>query len=637
MEQKTKSECYKQIYQELKKEFGPENLSYPEKREHYEFSCKIGNINVEYVLNANSDLLKIKAVMILKDYSYDKIYELGSKLKEKGNCSFIPEENQLTLQKMFTFAGVEEKEAAKQVHDTAMTFFMFLKENESILYEAEQAEKEEESEQTESKEEEKENDKWLITESNVEHTDTSYSDISNHYQEKFKQIQSGRKEKKSVIENEKKQEQKEEQRQERQQDSLEINANVVHISTQKTEKEEKNSSQLPDTESDRTVFPDLFSQKPKWEKTSDVSKNSAKENPSKENPLFDIKKLYEELDQSFEDRKKQLAFRAATLDQKAAGLKEREVALDKQQNQITKDQESLKAQKEQAEQELQEMKDAAARELESLKQQLNAQIDQERIGIDLQKQELQKEKEKFDSEKRAVAIKKKQLDYERSTLESLKHDVEERADMMSFMPHSESGEELAQLHKQIADYEKKVFYLSQQNEMLKVQKTDQSEKQEIAQLEDALHKSEETLDEMQKTISEYQDSIKEKDREMHQLKMMLENCGKVSDPATLTALYQEQLKELRIDTELVSTDMELILSGRKNDCKVIVNQTLGILYVERPIKRSFKYQKELDKWNQEDIRKSYMQAENKIICKCTFGDALAECTNMIINNLNSLK
>lgn len=108
------------------------------------------------------------------------------------------------------------------------------------------------------------------------------------------------------------------------------------------------------------------------------------------------------------------------------------------------------------------------------------------------------------------------------------------------------------------------------------------------------------------------------------LKNRMEQQGSASvetvDKTQLAMEAKEGLAQIGIQTEIVPGAGELMLSGYSDECQVVVNIDARILYVEKPIKRGSKYKADIDKWNQEDIRVSYMLTDKKVMCKAVYID-----------------
>ena len=107
------------------------------------------------------------------------------------------------------------------------------------------------------------------------------------------------------------------------------------------------------------------------------------------------------------------------------------------------------------------------------------------------------------------------------------------------------------------------------------------------------------------------------------------------DKKQLAVNAQNSLAQIGIQTEVVPGAGELMLSGYSDECQVVVNIDAGILYVEKPIKRGAKYKAEIEKWNQEDIRVSYMLTDKKAMCKAVYVDVSKSAMD-VLGRFNSL-
>jgi hypothetical protein len=78
--------------------------------------------------------------------------------------------------------------------------------------------------------------------------------------------------------------------------------------------------------------------------------------------------------------------------------------------------------------------------------------------------------------------------------------------------------------------------------------------------------------------------------------------------------------------------------GETDNCKVVVNVDVGILYVEKAVKRGYKNHAALmavEKWNQESIRAAYILSDHKVVCKYIYNDVRTAVTE-VIRNLSTL-
>lgn len=138
--------------------------------------------------------------------------------------------------------------------------------------------------------------------------------------------------------------------------------------------------------------------------------------------------------------------------------------------------------------------------------------------------------------------------------------------------------------------------------------------------------------------AENTEEISKLNEEISQLKLKLEKAnseyekakkdaeqaasGKPSgvDTNKLAVSIKDSLSEIGIQVEPVATNGELVLSGYSDVSKVIINVDAGVLYISKPVKRGVKFRADFEKWNQEDIRTSYLFGEKEVICKCVYDD-----------------
>jgi hypothetical protein len=98
---------------------------------------------------------------------------------------------------------------------------------------------------------------------------------------------------------------------------------------------------------------------------------------------------------------------------------------------------------------------------------------------------------------------------------------------------------------------------------------------------------------------------------------------------------KDSLAQIGVQVNVVTGAGELVLSGYSDECQVVVNVEAGVLYIEKPVKRGIKYKADIAKWNQEDIRTSYMFDDKKVICKSIYED-VSKTTMDIIGRFATL-
>lgn len=103
-----------------------------------------------------------------------------------------------------------------------------------------------------------------------------------------------------------------------------------------------------------------------------------------------------------------------------------------------------------------------------------------------------------------------------------------------------------------------------------------------------------------------------------------------SDKQTIAVKIKESLSEIGIAVDPVATATnEVILSGSFDLVNVVVNVDAGVIYADKAVKRGIKYRPQIERWNEEDIRTSYMFSDKKIICKCTYDDVAKSALDII--------
>ena len=101
---------------------------------------------------------------------------------------------------------------------------------------------------------------------------------------------------------------------------------------------------------------------------------------------------------------------------------------------------------------------------------------------------------------------------------------------------------------------------------------------------------------------------------------------------------EERLNEAGIPVEVAASDGDAMLAGEYDGCIVCINETVKMIYVEKPVKRAAKHIMTLENWNQEDIRTSYFTNKNKVVCKRVFNeDTIVEDVKAVVGRLSNLR
>ena len=150
---------------------------------------------------------------------------------------------------------------------------------------------------------------------------------------------------------------------------------------------------------------------------------------------------------------------------------------------------------------------------------------------------------------------------------------------------------------------------------------------------------EETINRLNQELAQANAQLDRANMAYDELKSQFEQSrmeiGATLDKKQLAVNAQTSLSQIGIQTEVVPGAGELMLSGYSDECQVVVNIDAGILYVEKPIKRGAKYKNDVEKWNQEDIRVSYMITDKKAMCKAVYVD-VSKTAMDVLGRFNSL-
>ena len=99
---------------------------------------------------------------------------------------------------------------------------------------------------------------------------------------------------------------------------------------------------------------------------------------------------------------------------------------------------------------------------------------------------------------------------------------------------------------------------------------------------------------------------------------------------------KKDLAEVGIAVEAIPGMEEIVLKGEKDNCVFCVNVEAGVMYAEKAVRKGVKYQKDIEKWNDENIRESYSFSDKKVKCKYVYIKA-AQSAMEILNRFATLK
>lgn len=128
MIQETKIECYRKAYQKCKEMDHVTNLGYPEEKKNLEFSCQIGDIEVEYNLRLRTDFLTIKGAKRYPNEPDSYLTEIGQRLTEGRGFQFTAYSETIVFQLALPLVGIADEDAKRTINEQTDKFLDFLHE-----------------------------------------------------------------------------------------------------------------------------------------------------------------------------------------------------------------------------------------------------------------------------------------------------------------------------------------------------------------------------------------------------------------------------------------------------------------------------------------------------------------------------
>lgn len=290
-------------------------------------------------------------------------------------------------------------------------------------------------------------------------------------------------------------------------------------------------------------------------------------------------------------------------------------------------------------------------------------LEQKEAQLRLKEEEVSRLYANIEPQKRDIEAKYAQIEQDKLALENAKKDLEERARAIA-QSNVGGGDkvQVAKLHAYIkelkaneADYEKDLenyenAYKQLQNtyEALKVDSNDKIKtlNERVLQLQNDNIENvkkgnsenerlsgiiEEKNHEITRLENEKLDllaQIKEKEEELNSRSREIDHLqNKISELPVILPInkIKESLSEEGIEMDIVVGDGgDILVCENYNNCKIVVNCNLTIFYITKAIKKPLKYTGQVNTYNEEDIRYTFMVGNDNISCKGIYQDAPSE-------------
>ena len=683
MNQSSKISCYKKFYGQLKTDPSISGLGYPDEKSNFDLFCSIGDTKVNYSLRDKIDLLSIKAEKHYPGLTDDQLQNLGKNLVDGTNYSVTHYDGKLILQSNLTFVGVADHEAEKQVHDFAERFFEFLKskvsemdvptaektiennfaKNEPVGEKVSEFNGEEavetivladpKSEVIESAEKDK--NKEIYVDDTLEKSDLmeinkpllvdpdlfSPEDKNDAIGGNTSDLLSDAvKSKKTITEVQKVT------------DNLQVSPQGYVRAPEVVEQMRQMYSEMNETFDSRNEQLDY---REATLKEKEVLLNSISHDSEK------LKKEADEVQSQNEIEKQKLKVQWEKLNGKeqiqkkeVEALNARESVLNKKELELISREQSLtdKSKNVKAKEEINRAKSSELKARAADLDIIRAKQDTEAIKFADKEKRLNAKSDELDLKFQKCEIQEKQLKIQKDTLDSKRKDVEARAKYVESLGTEKNAADTSDILRKLENAENRVIQseamlqeMGKKNSELKkeVNALKDNEKEFIHEIDKLKSNAKVDMPDQQKVddyrkviafenekkvvderhINELQEKstlIGQLTAQINSLEEELKEVNESKQPEYNTLSLKEQLNNAQIGVSIIPGEGDPKLTGEKDGCIICINESVHMIYAEKAVKRSLKYQKQVDEWNQEDICTSYILSDKKIICKRMFND-----------------
>lgn len=371
-----------------------------------------------------------------------------------------------------------------------------------------------------------------------------------------------------------------------------------------------------------------------------------------------LDEMYKEFDNILKERESALDARELHLNQFAEDLKAKEQSIKSTRKELEEQRKNIRV-------ELEAEFNSAKAEMEAENNSIRESIQRENNAI---REALDQEKKELAFATNKLGLERKKVAAERATMETKKKAWEENIALGTTDDagtESDSSIQISKLEETISQQKAVIEKFQEKREQWKAEKDDLLKQiadakgtagrtapaessvntEDVKQQENRIKELEERIN----TLSMEKDGLEseKKDLESKIEDLKAENAkkaelnsggGQTEDKQDMAAEAKdiiETTQKLGINMEIVPGNAEMILAGEQGDCTICVNVQAGMLYIEKPVKKTAPHVATLESWNNEDIRRAYFLGKNKVICKCKYDNA-AKAINEILERVNSL-
>lgn len=587
MDKTTKSKLYSEMYTRLKKDPNVTGLGFPEKRSNYDFFGEISGNPFVFSLKQKADMLMLRVDIKVEGAKEESLESTAERITDNSDYKAEAYDGKIVIQRVVTFTGTADAEAADIIRKETSDFIGYIETSNDIP----RVQKEIKTPVVDAEDPfdigSPESDDIEVPVPEADSSESMEADTFDGFSEE---------------------------------DSMDTEGF-----------EDAGFSESEDNETeDPEMKEDTFEMEESYEGQIPSSSEETSIPEKVELDVDSIDRLYERLDKAFDERRNQLNDFEKELDQRDAVIKEN---TEKLQVLVAGVNEELKACK--------------------------AYLKKDKEVIATQKKRLVLEQQAINKRSQDVDKRYESVQAAIEMLESI--DITKKdglADLTAVVSelksaNKEKDETIAGLKEKESSYEKTIHSLKKENLRLSSEeKVDPkllaAAKNEIETLKGQLKEQEEkgnSSDELEECYGEIRklnaslvdqtEQLKAANEENERLKAEAEK-SKEPDLKEVAENIKKDLAEVGIAVEAIPGMEEIVLKGEKDNCVFCVNVEAGVMYAEKAVRKGAKYQKDIEKWNDENIRESYSFSDKKVKCKYVYIKA-AQSAMEILKRFATLK
>lgn len=622
MDDRSKAEAYNSVIRALNDNNSVINIKM-DKKNGYDFTCTVmGKLDLFFNLRRGMDIAIIKTEMTKSNAEDNELNILGQNLTVDNNISYTAYDDKLVLQNIIPLGNLENEEAKEKILAETEKYVDFLLKNEEVFKEMNPIIVEEAERSTNSSKDKTEPENILENTQSKQENNVIVNDETNSKNEENKKdkLKNLNKEKNDISNDKlvnKKDNWKNKEKNNKPAYKDKAKENKAFINTEKKDKfnsyNVEESLTASKNENNKSTKNDNSNREKEPNNKVSVSYQRA---PEVEEQMH---QLYKEMNEIFNERKEQADYRSKTLDGYAKRLELKE------------------------------------QELINREQELNDKY------LDMQK-EMEEELSKLAIEKDDMDFQINKLQMEKDNIEAQKKDIKEQQELLrksnTLIVDIPDNKELNELRKENDELKDKIIKLQNRNKELSknvkepnnnlsddLKITKDELKKANAKIEE-LNKISESSKETQNIIINLQESLRSSNEEIEKRKnayelekeeknVLKEKFLEITDVDKIGKIieYDDKIKTMNI----VKSEEEVgKYSGTISNCKIEIYIKDHIIKITKDVRRGLKYQKNINKWNDENIKSMFTYTDKQVICKSTYM-YITEITDFINETIDKFK